>query len=52
MRSQPIGQPNKPTRIIRTKKIAIFGARCFWGVKAAFCKVSGVVSTSVGYIAG
>jgi peptide-methionine (S)-S-oxide reductase len=33
-------------------EIATFGAGCFWGVQAAFCCVSGVISTSVGYMGG
>jgi peptide-methionine (S)-S-oxide reductase len=34
------------------KKIATFGAGCFWGVEAAFSRLDGVLSATSGYMGG
>jgi len=34
------------------EKKATFGAGCFWGVEAAFCRTQGVTGTKVGYAGG
>src|SRR5439155_5744112 len=33
-------------------QVAVFGMGCFWGAEKMFCRVPGVVSTSVGYAGG
>lgn len=34
------------------KKVATFGAGCFWGIQAKFSKIMGVLDTIVGYTGG
>ncbi|MDD5143888.1 peptide-methionine (S)-S-oxide reductase MsrA [Methanoregula sp.] len=35
-----------------TRKLATFGAGCFWGVEEAFRTIDGVISTAAGYMGG
>ena len=34
------------------KEIAVFGAGCFWGAEAVFCRIKGVLNTTVGFMGG
>src|SRR5688572_1536166 len=45
-----LGSPMEPP--FGETKMALFGLGCFWGAERKFWKMSGVVSTHVGYAAG